>query len=229
MAGSIDWPLTFSGFSTFLEPLASASWPIGIFAVALLFRSEIRALVARIKKLSGAGIEAELTIEALQHSTAPGTEAPLLPAFGTEAPQPDQVYDALDREAREILEREIGGDLQKQLAWALRMRSISEAARRHEANFRIMMGSQLTALQRLNLLIRMPLEDFTSIYNEAVSNPDFAPMYERLQLDAWLNWLHSTGYIEVTGVPPSTVSLTPWGGHFMLWMTQARVIPYRPG
>lgn len=224
---NIDWPLTFKGFETFLTPLADASWPIGIAAIFWMFRADIRALLPRIRSFKGAGVEAELHGESLVQDAGHD----IIPLrFGTEFPPPHDVFTPLDQYLRDILDRDIGGDDEKKLAWAIRVRSVSEASRLHEANFRMMFGSQLKALRVLNNAIQAPASDFERFFEEAKSNADFAAIHEGRSFEEWGQFMLQTGYVqELADTDPPEVGITPFGRHFLVWITEARVIDYRPG
>lgn len=229
MDWEVNWPLTFQGFETFLSPLAEASWPLGFLVALWIFRKEIRALIPRIRSIKGVGVEAELLGEAQQQDTS-STAATALPGFGTEYPPPHPVFTDLDQFLRNVLESEIGGDAEKKLAWAIRVRSASEAARIHEANLRVIFGSQLRALRALNIVGQAPAADFEPYYEEAKKDPANAAAYENRTFEDWGRFMLQTGYVaEVEATDPPEVRITPLGQHFLMWITEARVWDQRPG
>ena len=146
---AVDWVLLFHGVKTILDPLASASWPIAVGITAWAFRKPIEAMIGRVRQLSGFGGSADFTSgEALTHQqTAEGSPKASLPALTDTGnlPPSDPVFDILDGQFAAVLEQHIQGGDDKKLAWAIRQRSISEATRVHETNYRLIFGSQIHA------------------------------------------------------------------------------------
>ncbi len=224
----IDWGLTFQGFKTVLDPLASASWPIAVGATAYGFRDSIKALLVRIRSFKGAGLEAEMAVEEQQAAATQALDAPQLAPIGTEFPPLHPVYTAVDAETSAVLDEFIGAAPEKRLSWAIRMRSISETNRRHEQWYRIMFGSQLRALQRLSKLGRAPAESFRPFFDEAAKQSETAPLHEGRTFEEWGQFLIDIGY--VAQVPETNdVAITPMGVNFLIWMVEAKVNEWRPG
>jgi len=223
----IDWKLTFEGFSTFLEPIADASWPIALVGALFLFRTEISGLFLRIKKIRGVGVEAELEADQQGNSTP---SAPPLPAFGTEFPPPHEVWDDFDSFLRNVLDNEVGGSVEKRLAWAIRVRSVTETNRLHERHLRLIFASQVKALRALNFQGRAPAADFERFFEEAKADPDFATVHEHRTFEEWGRFLLQTGYVkEVPNTVTIQVEITPFGRQFLTWMTEQRVPEVRFG
>lgn len=231
MGCSIDWPTTFLGVKTVLDPVAAASWPIGLVAIFWLFRSELRQILPRIRSIKGAGVEADLHVDTQSAPSLEAQERERLPAgFGTEYPPPHAVYTKIDELTRSILDQEIQGDADKKLAWAIRMRSISEANRVHETNYRLIFGSQIRALKRLNLTGRAPASQFEIFFQEAAANPESAAIHEGRTFEEWGQFLFNVGYVrEVPESDPLEVEITEFGQQFLIWMTEARASEYRLG
>ena len=231
MGCSVDWALTLQAIKTILDPIAAASWPIGVVTVFWLFRSDLRNILPRIRTIKGAGVEANLHIET-QSATSPTNQVQgeFRAGFGTEFPPPNPVYDELDKISRDILNGEIHGDVEKKLAWAIRMRSISEANRIHETNYRLIFGSQLKALRRLNVISRAHASQFEPVFQEAAENLETAPFHEGRTFQEWGQFLLNAGYVrEVPSSNPTEVEITPFGQQFLTWMIEARASDYRPG
>lgn len=228
----INWPWVFLGFKTILDPLAVASWPIAIGFVFWFLRQPITALIQRIKKVDGFGAQAEFSPIEQRAEHKPSGSAELFlqkNRVATALPPQHDVYDMLDQSARKILQEAVQGDSDLQLQWAIRMRSISEAERIHEANYRIMFGSQLKALKELHLLLQAPASHFFRFYQEAASNPDWKLVYETRTFEEWGRFLINIGYVEVvSGTDPEEVRITPLGSHFLIWMTERRIPDFRP-
>ena len=231
MSCNVDWHLTFEGLKTFLDPVAKSSWPI-TFAWALwYFRKDVGLLLGRVRSIKGGGLEAELQADGQQTATDTTDDGVALPAgFGTEMPPPHPVFTPLDDLAKDILKNQVGGDAEKKLAWAVRMRSISESNRIHEANYRVMFGSQLKALKNLNTLGKAPVSNFLPFFDDAKSNPDTAPIYHGRTFGQWGKFLVDTGYVKIIeDTENPEAEITAFGQQFLMWMTAARVSEFRPG
>ncbi len=227
MLYSIDWPLIFQGFSTFLDPLAAASWPIAIVMICWSFRKQIRDLISRIKSLKGGGLEAVMLIEK-QDISELKTDQGLL-KLGSGLPVTGTVHDQFDKELQELLDREFNSDDDTKLKWAIRLRSIAEVYRRHEAAFRIIFGSQLKALEQLHLVGKASASDFQGLYDEARNNTDFSVIYENRTFEQWGQFLIDAGYVKFDEADSSKVEITPLGQDFLVWLTQARIPKIRFG
>lgn len=230
----LNWPLVFQGFKTFLDPIASASFPIALAIIVWMFRQQLSELIGRIRKLDGFGLATsfEAQVSASNQPDAPTADfdfmGPRDSVFGSK-PFPHDVYDAFDNMALETLEQQIAGDAERKLKFAIRMRSISEVARLHEAHYRSMYGSQLRALKELHILNQAPSEHFRQYYQGAAAIPEWKPIYENRSYEEWGQFLINIGYVEVVeNSQPQLVRITHLGSHFFLWMAESRVPEFRP-
>lgn len=224
----VDWALTFQGLKTILDPLAAASWPIAAGVTFYGFRDSIQKLIPRIRSFKGIGVEAEVAVEEQQTAATEALASLPLAPIGTEMPPLHVVYSAMDAETNAILDEVIGQAPEKRMAWAIRMRSISETNRRHEQWYRLMFGSQLRALQRLGKVTRAPTETFRPFYVEAVEDKETAALHEGRTFEQWGQFLIDIGYVATV---PGTqdVEITPTGMNFLIWMVEAKVHEWRPG
>lgn len=156
-------------------------------------------------------------------------EKPMAP-IGTEFPPLHPVYSDVDVITNNTLDEFIGPDasLEKRLAWAVRMRSISETNRQHEQWYRIMFGSQLRALQRLSKLGTAPAEMFRPFFDEAAKNPETASIHEGRNFEEWGKFLLNIGYVQQVA-DTENVAITPLGLNFLMWMIEHKVNDWRPG
>lgn len=232
MGCSIDWPLTFEGFKTFSSPLSALAWPIAILVGVLLFQSQLKALIGRVKSAKGAGFEFQMN-EAQQvvpeKLPVEGTPSPLADG-GRSGPLEDVVYTKMDHILRDWLDANVGADCETKLAWAIRRGSIAEAARMHEANYRMIFGSQIKALRALNNVESSPSSQLLGFFGEAVADPVSAQIHHGRTFDQWMNFLIGSGYVEQQqGTLPAVVRLTDLGRSFLRWMVDARVSDMRAG
>lgn len=228
----VDWLLVFKGVETVLDPIAAASWPIAIGAVAWAFRTPITAMIGRVRQVSGFGGTAEFnTPEIGSQQSADATKAAVPALTDTSiAPPSDTVYDALDSQLEATLDRHIQGGADVKLAWAIRSRSISEANRMHETNYRLLFGSQIAALKSLNVTGPAPISEFEKYYATVASNPANEPIHKDRSFDQWADFVANIGYVvAVEGSNPSLAQITPFGRQFLQWMTANGVSEFKPG
>lgn len=230
---NVNWPLVFQGVKTILDPISAASWPIAIAVVAWAFRVPITAMIARVRQVSGFGGTAEFaTPEIGSQQSADATKASSLPALTdtANAPPADAVYDALDGQLTASLDQHIQGNAEVKLAWAVRSRSVSEANRMHETNYRLLFGSQIAALKSLNVSGQTPLSDFENFYAALASNPVNEPIHKDRTFEQWAEFVANVGYAAaVEGSDPPLVQITPFGRQFLQWMVVNRVSEFKPG
>ena len=231
---NVDFPLVFQGIKTVTDPIASSSWPIAVCIVAWIFRAPIKALIGRIRELHGFGGAANFSPEnALAHQqSADGPANNSLPTLKDTAQSPpvDPVFDDLDNQLAVMLEEHIKGGDKIKLAWAIRQRSISEASRIHETHYRLIFGSQIDALRKLNETGTAPLNIYERYYAEVAANPAWGDLHKGRTFEQWGEFLVNAAYvILIEGSEPSTVQITPFGKQFLHWMLLAGATDNKPG
>jgi hypothetical protein len=229
------------------EIISAIAWPASVFliivALGIAFlatqRKAIGGLLGRATKVSagptGAVIEAaaraeQQQVEASKPAQAPALPAPPAPSTGAlRSPLPDAhpLYDPFDAYLRAQLDQTFGEDnVEAKLAWAIRLRSQVLVERSHETNYRVIFTSQIWALKQLNLVGETSLSQARKVYDEAAKqNPEF---YRRVTWESWSRFLQNTGYVQVGAGDDPTVTLTPLGNDFMVWMAARRVLEVKP-
>lgn len=231
----VDWPLVFQGVKTVLDPLAAASWPIAIGVTVWAFRKPIESMIGRVRQFSGFGTTAEfVTKEAIAHQPeAEKTSTLALPAIADplQLPPADPVFDILDQQLRNVLDQAIAGDDSLKLSWAIRQRSISEATRIHETNYRLIFGSQIFALKTLNMVGQGQVADFEKYYTDNfLKNSQWEAIHKDRSFEQWWQFLVDAAYvIIVEGSDRSIVQITPFGKQFLHWMVLAGVSEFKVG
>jgi hypothetical protein len=236
---ALDWPLVFQGLKTILDPLAIASWPIALVSVAWLFRTPIARVTDRISQFNALGTSAVFTPNAMQSDQQEAEKisgpAPFETSIELQLPDlpvpTDSVFDKFDEELRENLEEAIGADDAAKLRWAIRERSISEATRIHETNYRLIFGSQIFALKQLNIAFHISISTFEAHYNEQVrNNVKWEGLHNDRTFDQWAGFLISTTYVERVHFSESpSLQITAFGKQFLTWMVLVRVSEYKAG
>jgi len=242
MHSSPNWPLILQGLDISLKALAEASWPIALGLIAYSFRSELRGLLSRIKRVNAFGNEVELAALPLREQDAAepidsleGT-SPDLPALedrrsSAELPNDFPLHTIFDEHFRQQLSQHVPGTAERQLAFAIRARTVSEIERIHEANYRVIFGSQIVALKQLNLLGgQAPVETFRPFYAAAAAGEFNKALYAGRSFEAWGEFLANAGYVEgVENSDPLQVRITLLGQDFLHWLVRTRVSEAKPG
>ena len=140
------------------------------------------------------------------------------------------MFDLLDGQLAALLERHVQGDNNVKLAWAIRQRSISEATRIHETNYRVIFGTQIQALKALNVVGTGAVGEFEAFYEAVRTNPAWEAMHKDRSFEQWGQFLVDAAYVLlVDGSDPQTVQITPFGKQFLHWMVLAGVPEAKPG
>lgn len=227
---NVDWPVVFEGAKTVLDPLSNASWPIAISVLAWVFREPIASMIERVRQLSGFGGSADFGDSNSQRQPAKGPVTASLPALAdtNNLPPPDPVFEALDLQLSTQLNQHITGNESVKLAWAIRQRSVSEANRIHETNYRLIFGSQIHALKTLNVAGTGTVSDFEAYYGSVQANPAWEAIHKGRSFDQWGQFLIDAGYVAlIEGSDPPAVQITPFGKQFLQWMVHAGVSEYK--
>ena len=231
---SVDWQLTFQGFKTLLDPLAAASWPIAIGIIAWIFKAPVEAMIGRVRHVSGFGGIAEFAPReaSAQQQSVGASAAKSLPTLAdtNNLPPSDPIFDVLDAQLAANLAQHIGGDERVKLAWAIRQRSVSEANRLHETNYRLIFGSQVTALKALNVIGQGSISDFEAFYDSVAKDPAWEAIHRGRTFEKWGEFLINTGYTAIVdGSDPPSVHITPFGRQFLQWLVLSAVPEIKPG
>ncbi len=231
---SIHWPTVFDGMKTILDPISNASWPIAVGLIVWAFREPIKAMIGRVRQLSGFGGTADFTPNdaITQQQSADGSTTNSLPSIADTGilPPADPVYDVLDGQLATVLEQNVKGGSDAKLAWAIRQRSVSEALRIHETNYRVIFGSQIHALKTLNVVGTGAVSEFEAFYETVRANPMWDTVHKDRSFDLWGQFLIDAGYVTlVDGSEPLTVQITPFGKQFLQWIVHVGVPDAKPG
>jgi hypothetical protein len=217
-----------------------ASWPTAVTLLGVAFlvtqQRALSGLLDRATKVSAgpAAIEAAARAEQQQVEASkpaesqalPPPQLPQAPVRQPSPPEPNSAWDSFDSRLRAQLEQAIGDNAEVKLAWAIRLRSQALVERMHETNYRVIFTSQISALKQLNLIGQATLSQARRVYEEAArQNPDF---YSRVTWESWSGFLVNTGYVDIGGGDDPTVTLTPLGNDFIVWMAARRVLEVKP-
>lgn len=127
------------------------------------------------------------------------------------------------------MDEKIHGNDEVKLSWAVRSRSISEANRLHEGNYRLIFGSQIVALKGLNVGAQ-PTTNLATLFENAASNPGNESIHEGRTFEQWLQFLLNAAYVmPVEGADPPALQITAFGRQFLQWMVTFGVPEIKPG
>lgn len=229
----LDWPLVFQGVKTVLDPISEASWPIAIGLIVWAFRNPITAMIGRVRQVTGFGGSAEFAMpDAVSQQSGGTAKSATLPAITdtSNLPPSDFVYDILDAEIKATLDQHIKGEIEVKLAWAIRSRSVSEANRMHETNYRLLFGSQIQALKALNVSGQTSISDLEKFYAAIAANPLNELFHKDRTFEQWRNFLLNIGYAKtVEDSNNLLVQITPFGQQFLQWMVIVGVSEFKSG
>ncbi len=203
----------------------------GLLAFAGLFRPEVRKKLGDLRALTFPGGSADLTggeaaaqIEAQKH--APETERLPVPTPEPgerlpELPPPSPVYGPLETELRHRIETVVPGGLDVQMAWAVRIAVAAQVERDHEQTYRLIFGSQITALKELNVRGPITVAQAKEIY-ALTALRNYPDIFKPETFEAWGDYLLTRGLVAVERQPvddDTRAALTPLGKDFLMFLT----------
>jgi len=198
-----------------------------------LLRKRIEEVMGNITSLTIAGQKA--VIAKPQQQTASQPEPQILPAASPGRPEsPPPVipfYDALEQDIRRRLEITAPGDLEVQRAWAIRIAANAMIDRDMEVTYRLIFGSQITALKEANMRGGfITVGRAQEIYEQA---KELHPaLYAAMDFAAWAEFPIIRNLItkpEEPVTPNSKANLTEAGKQFLLFITAKGLLDVKYG
>lgn len=181
--------------------------------------------------------EAAAQVEAQKKATPPETEnlpvpvpdpAARLPA---EAPPPNPVFSPLEADLRRRIEQAVPGGVDVQMAWALRIAVAAQVESGHEQTYRLIFGSQISALKQLNTLGPLTLRQAREIFNiTAIRN--YPETFKDDDFAAWGGYLIKRGLVLLEPGEPTDDTkafLTPLGKDFLHFLVGRGLPDYKWG
>lgn len=154
-------------------------------------------------------------------STTPAPTINLPPV----APLIQQVEDGL----RHDLVRQSPDDQPSQLATALRALAHARLLLAHEANYRVIFGTQIMLLKSLNDGSVASIDQARFWYDLFHQRLPDVP----ITFESWLQFLTNCGYVRVGSTnhigTSVTLTLDPFGRDFLLWITHNGISESKPG
>lgn len=188
-----------------VDLVKAVAWPVAVFALGYLFRSDVRALFPRLKKAGPSGFEFD---PARQMLTVASRELREIPGFPDRTPMIARVEKELHNDLAIV-------DSEKQVDVLVRHLAVARLGRVFEQIYRILFGSQIAALMAL---VNAPDGEIAATeaatYFEGVKAkyPDF---YEKNTFEEWIRYPLNAGLIERTG---DRVRITDFGREFVTYV-----------
>lgn len=195
----------------FMEAIA---WPAAVVITALvffwLFREQIGGLIARTKKVSRGGIEADAQSQAIGAAAASSAAEKLLRESDTVliTEQEELFAQQLDKLGFESAE--------DRARYLLRQLTVCTILRTFEFTYFLIFGSQIIALQQLNGRDDMTLDDLKPMHDFAAAA--YPAVYERFSFEAWFGFLGHSSLVLRDG---EDVRITVRGREFLRYLIAA--------
>ncbi|MGY8706998.1 hypothetical protein RAD16_14770 [Bradyrhizobium sp. 18BD] len=190
-----------------LVDLAKAvAWPIAVFALGFMFRSDVRELFPRLKKAGPTGLEFD---PARQVLAAPSKELKDLPGFPERSPAIAKVETSLHAEL-ELM------DPDKRIDILIRHLAVARLAWVFEQIYRTLFGSQIRAIRALHSEGGKTSRAESAKYFDQVKS-EFPQFYEKNTFDEWIRYPISAGLVTSTG---DEIAITDLGQEFLRYIDE---------
>ncbi len=194
--------------------MGAFAWPTATTIIAIvflvMFREQISGLIARIKRLSRTGIEADAQLQVSPSEACASAAEELL----RESDSP------LIADQEQILQAELDkrtfATEQDRARYLLRQLTISVVLRSFEATYNLIYGSQVFALQQLNSREDMAVDDFKPIYEFAAGA--YHTLYEGYSFENWFGFISASSLVVVHG---DSVRISVRGREFLRYLVSA--------
>ncbi|KGT72881.1 hypothetical protein MA20_47705 [Bradyrhizobium japonicum] len=193
-----------------VELVKAVAWPTAIATIALVFRSDVRALFPRLTKAGPSGLEFGLSQQSI---TTTSTEARDIPGF----PEPTAAIAKMQAGVYEDLKII---DQERRLDVVVRQFAVARLAWAFEQMHRTLYGSQLRSLVSLSNTASgsATRTDAEEAFNQAKSQ--FPQFYENNTFEEWIRYPSNTGLIHVDA---ASVTITELGREFLGYMGVAKL------
>ncbi|SEL39027.1 hypothetical protein SAMN04515666_103603 [Bosea lupini] len=208
-AGALGWALPFAAAAVI---------------IVLAFKAKLGSLIDRVKGFSLWGNKAELAEtqqQQVEQAAAPAILPPPAPGRRELPPEPISTIAPIEQDMRERLQTGSPGDIEAQLAWAIRVAASAIMDRDMEVIYRVIFGSQIAAIKEANLRGgAITVKRAEEIFEQAKAR--FPALHESRPLDQWAEFIFQRGLAtrpeEPVG-PDSLSHLTDLGKQFLLFLT----------
>lgn len=199
-----------------VDLLKQLAWPIAAVIIAFLFRGEFRTLLPKLRRVGPTGLEFEVERQRAAPVVAPGQlkELPGISRTQAMAHIERLLHDSLHQSTTKQEDRE---DLLVRLLAQSRLETL------FEQTYRLIFGSQISALKLLNQGIRASDADARAHFeHQKELNPE---VYEHYGYEQWLGFLLGRDLIMQS---KDTFEITDIGRDFLLYLTAKGLSENKP-
>lgn len=202
-----------------VDLLKTIAWPLVVMIVAIYYKTEtIKDLLPRLRKAGPTGVEFD---PAAQQKTI----ASDIVASSSELKQKNNLLPPTP--AISQVESKLADDLKKidpgdQIALLTRELAVARLIVAFERIYRVLFGSQIYGLRRLNEVQKATIADAHALYETFRSQ---TPSDYPISFDVWIGFLKNQELVKENN---GTVEITDIGRDFLLYITQNRLIESKP-
>ncbi len=188
--------------------LKAMAWPASVFAIALFYKADLKALIPRLRKAGPSGVELDPPVQQSVVTTdLSGTIGKSLPGITRTVAIED-----LERILRQQFSMIPDDDRVDRLVLEL---SQARLTAHFERVYRVIFGTQILCLRRLNeRKSPVGLDDLKAFFSE--NTAPFPATYEHYGFDGWSAFMLNEMLIRNNG---ERIEISPVGKDFLLYMT----------
>jgi hypothetical protein len=208
-------------------------WPSVVIIGALMFRSAIITLIARARRAAFGDKSVEFLEPAAsaseqkkQTGVAVIEQAPP-PAQGGVLPAPAEALAPFEAIIKNNVAQFNAPDEIK-IAWLIRGLAVEQIRRYHEVHYRLILGSQITLLLKVNMGGMINRTIAREIYD--IAKAAYPVIYTNFSFEHWIVWPKNVGLINFANdMPWAEITITPAGKDFLHYLVEAGLTGDKPG
>jgi hypothetical protein len=202
----------------FFDLLKGIAWPVAVVIVAVAFRTDIKALLPRIRRAGPSGVEFDPAAQ--QNSAAESRSAAasvLQPLPGLDR---TPTIEALEKH---LLQALAVVDESKKVALLVRLLAQARLEHAFALIYNSIFGSQIAFLRYLEKTVRASQSDAQSYMETAKAR---APeLYGNYGFGGWMSFLVSQGLVDVAN---EELTITGFGRDFLLYLSARKLSETKP-
>lgn len=200
----------------FSSLLHSIAWPIAATVIAVLFRTDIRSVLPRIRKAGPTGVE----LDPVQRQNIGKADLTLSATKQLPGLLRTKAIDDLERLLRQNLSDVPEED---RLDWLLVQLAQTRLIAHFERVYRAIFGTQITLLRRLNEQSTITVGDARQFYSENAAK--YTEIYDTYGFDGWITFLMNESLIMQR---EDKLDILPVGRDFLLYTTVKGMTELKP-
>jgi hypothetical protein len=208
--------------SSLLDFMSDMAWPIVVGGALFYFRESIRNSFPRITEVGPGGIKLGAAQAAAGQALAAAPPA-LLTHKLRQIVSGDQLEPTVQN-IRENIAKEVGPDKDSQNDALVHVAAALSVQLGHERAYRLIFGSQLSALAQMSGAAGSAKDAVRAIYDQAVAN--FPEFYKGYPYDAWIGFLKNS---QLVSESVEYYTLSPYGRGFLKYIVDQQLPPMKAG